>query len=203
MIKRIALILVFILLFPSVVNAEATDQRDLVEFLELYMYRYTQYALEKDLRIDLSTIPYYFNNIINSENLEYITFVSSAGEIVVESGSYLIHSLTMNLWSSSSSDDSDERKVRSCIIAISALEFDSNDELKSDLYRKYLNTNRTVIDDATDIFFDIIRKAGDDYQQGHAASIKTYICSYNYDYYIKYWSHENIEYVDLIAEKRK
>lgn len=201
--NRIALILVFILLFPCVVNAESTEKRDLVEFLELYIYRYTQYAIENDIDIDLSAIPYYFNNYINKKPQEYITFVSSAGEIDVDSGSYLIHRLTMRMWSSTASEEDNNLSLTSCVIAISALEFDSIDELGSNLNKKYLNSSRTVIDEADEIFNDIINKMDDAFYQTYETNERVLVCSYNYNYFIRYWSKEDHEYLDLIAEERQ
>lgn len=197
--KAIALILVFVLLLPSISHAKATEKRSLVEFLELYASRYGKYAAENDtkLLIEYTTyIPPYEPN-----DSDYLCITSTAGTIYVDTEryGYYVHRIDIPLFTLDD-DTFDNDKIVNVAVAISALEFDNTYEITNSLSKKYLNTEKSAVKDAFKILDVITDKMSDAFTRSYKTGELAYVCSYNYNYYIRYWKYGDKGYVDLVAQ---
>lgn len=191
--KLIALFLVA-LMIPCVAVAESTNTRGLVEFLELYSSRFAAYACQNGLEFDAST----YSDLPPYKSGDYLVFESSAGSIAVYPASYAIHDVTMTFYSMTDDDADNELFATSCIMAISALEFDASYEKGPSLAKK------SATDDAVRIFDEEIGgRLEESLTQAIETGKRVYVCSCNYDYYIDYFVSGAHEFVYLIAEERK
>lgn len=191
--KIIAVFLIFSMIACEAV-AESTNTRSLVEFLELYSSRYAVYNCENGLAFETST----YSALPPYESGEYIVFESSAGSIGVYPGSYNIHDITMTFFSMTGDDVENELFITNCIMAISALEFDTIYEVGPSIVKK------SATDDAVRI---VDEEICDNLEEPltHAIETGERACVYsgNYEYYIDYFTSDGYEFVYLIAEERK
>lgn len=190
--KIIALVLVLLML-PAVASAEKTDRRGLVEFIELYASRFAVFAHENGLEFDaapLSSLPPWKSG-------DLLMFETSAGTAGVYPGGYDLHDLVMTFYSLSDDDADNELYATSCVIAISALEFDAQYEVGPSPARK------SAVEDAAAIFEEMGNGLEEALTQSMEEGGRVLIYSGNYDYYVEYVTMGNRDFVYLIAEERQ
>ena len=190
--KIIALVLVLLML-PAVASAEKTDRRGIVEFIELYASRFAVFAHENGLEFDtapLSSLPPWKSG-------DLLMFETSAGTAGVYPGGYDLHDLVMTFYSLSDDDADNELYATSCVIAISALEFDAQYEVGPSLARK------SAVEDAAAIFEEMGNGLEEALTQSMEEGGRVLIYSGNYDYYAEYATMGNRDFVYLIAEERQ
>lgn len=187
-------------------NGQATHRRGLIEFCELYMQRFTAY--QKDNHEDYNIHVLGIDNAPYILNDDYAMFNSTAGSIDVYLPDYTVSGITMTYSDLGADVDNNECNFISCIMAISALEYDYADD-----YSLYIRSKiNGGVSNATDEVFriwgeniavplldklDIARESGE----------KIMVYSGNYDYYIAYYSGDRdgrqYAYYYLIATEHK
>ena len=191
--KKIITLALVLLLLPVVASAEKTTRRGLVEFVELYASRFAVFASENGLDFDtapLSPLPPWKSG-------DLLMFETSAGTAGVYPGGYDLHDLVMTFYSLSDDDADNELYATSCVMAISALEFDAQYEIGPSLARK------SAVEDAATIFDEIGNGLEDTLTQAMEETRRVLVYSGNYDYYIEYVTMGNRDFVYLIAEERQ
>lgn len=186
--------LVIVLLNPLIAHAEATDRRGLIEFVELYTQRITEY--QKDNGIDCSRI---FESFVPPwTNDNYLIFGSTAGSIGVNQEDYTVHDVIMTLCIPSKSDSDNDDFVISCIASIAALEYDSTDDSIFKLIKSSaMERAKEIMDEViAELLVGAMAKAV-------ASNQKVNVYSGNYDYYVDYYAPEGHEFLYLIAEERQ
>lgn len=169
-----------------------TDRRGLIEFVELYTQRITEY--QKDNGIDQNIIFESFAPPYTKDN--YLILGSTAGSIGINQEDYTVHDVIMTLFISSTNDAYND--VMSCIASISALEYDSTDDSLFKLMKSSAMERATYIMDEEigKILEDALAKAAESNQ-------KVIVYSGNYEYFVEYYSSEDVWMWFLIAEERQ
>lgn len=192
--KKIIAVFLILSMIACGAVAESTNTRSLVEFLELYSSRYAVYNYQNGLEFEAST----YSALPPYKSGEYIVFETSAGSIGVYPGSYDIHDITMTFFSMAGDDAYNELLITNCVMAISALEFDSIYEIGPSMAKK------SATDDAARI---VDEEICDNLEEPltHVLETGEIACVYsgNYDYYIDYFTSDGYEFIYLIAEERK
>jgi len=111
---------------------------------------------------------------------------SVAGSMEVNTEEYTINGVTMAFVDLNATDDKNEKNAMSCMMALSALEYNETDELRLRVNSKLYGGSETAAEEAlrlldllSDTIEDAMRKAIDTGEE-----VK--ILSGNYDYYIAY-----------------
>lgn len=192
-VKKIIALVLLLLMLPAAASAEKTDRRGLVEFIELYASRFAVYAYENGLEFDtapLSSLPPWKRG-------DLLMFETSAGTAGVYPGGYDLHDLVITFYSLSDDDADNELYATSCVIAISALEFDAQYEVGPSLARK------SAVEDAAAIFEEMGNGLEEALTQSMDGGCRVLIYSGNYDYFVEYVTMGNRDFVYLTAEERQ
>lgn len=191
--KKIIAMVLALLMIPIAATAEKTARRGLVEFIELYTSRFTAYAKENDLEFDtspLSALPPWKSG-------DLLMFETSAGTASVYPSGYDLHDLVMTFYSLSDDDADNELHATSCVMAISALEYDAQYEVGPSFVRK------SAVEDAVAIFDEIGNGLEETLTRAMETESRVLVYTGNYDYYVEYVTISNREFVYLIAEEHK
>lgn len=191
--KKIITLALVLLMLPIAAAAEKTTRRGLVEFVELYASRFTAFANENGLEFDVSL----FSTIPPWKSGDLLMFETSAGIAGVYPSGYDLHDLVMTFYSLSAGDATNELYATSCMIAISALEYDAVYEAGPSFARK------SAVEDAATIFEEICNRLEETLTQAIETESRVLVYTGNYNYYIEYVIIDNREFVDLIAEEHQ
>ena len=203
--KRIAVLSTALLLFAlaSSAYAKTTQKRGVIEFCELYMYRYMKLQQEADLEFDVRIVEP-FSSPTRYDN-DTIKLNSVAGTMSVNTTDYTLERILMILSDLKKTDEEDVQHSVSCMMALSALEYNQMDELKLKAKSILNGGSETASEEAFRLFTDelspnIIDAMPEAIKTGK--EIKVY--SGNYDYYLAYnageQSSREFEYLYLIAQ---
>lgn len=189
--KKIISLLLVLIMLPVVSFAERTERRALVEFVELYSSRFAVYANESGIDFDTSI----YASIPPWKKGDLLIFETSAGSAGVNLDTYDLHDLVMTLYSLSDDDTGNELCATSCLVAISALEYDALYEVGP--------VKKSAIEDAAAIFDEIGNGLEEaiEYSMNNGGRFLVY-CG-NYNYFIEYVSFDTHDFIYLIAEERK
>lgn len=192
--KKIIAFLLVLLMLPVIACAEKTERRGLVEFTELYASRLAVYANENGLDFDvapLSALPPWKSG-------DLLMFETSAGTAGVYPGGYDLHDLVMTFYSLSDDDSDNELYATSCVMAISALEFDANYEVGPSSI-----AGKSAVEDAAAIFEEIGNGLEEALGKSMEEGGRVPVYSGNYDYFVEYVTMDAHDFVYLIAEEKQ
>lgn len=198
----------------STSHAEATQKRNVIEFCELYMYRYLKYQYENGLALDIHV--YTHNPNYDTQDLEMWSSVNpdettlhmhcTAGSLIVSTKDYTVNSITMVFVDINATDEDNLQYVMRSMMALSALEYNETDEALLRIQSVQNGGSETAIMEAIRLLTDEISNNIEDAMQkaiDTGEEVKVY--SGNYDYYIAHVdgiSTDNFEYIYLIARAR-
>ena len=206
--KRVGALLIsllFLLGFSSAC-AEPTNKRGLIEFCELYMQRFTAYQKDYEIDYDVQIIGYHFGPLKYNDN--YAMFSSTAGSIDVYLPDYTVSEITMTYSDFNAEKEVNERNYMSCMMALSALEYDYLDDRFLYMSSKVYGGASNATDKAFSIWSENV--AGtliDNLNAARETGNEVKIYSGNYDYFIAYNNGERddkqYQYYYLIARAHK
>lgn len=181
--KILAVLLVAIILLPCSAGAVATEKRGLVEFIEVYMERITEY--QKDARRDFNIpVPLWKSNP-PYVGKDYVILHSSAGIIVANSEDFTVEEVSMTLIDMYISNAD---YLLNCAASISVLEYSDNMDEGLRIVMEEI-TPSPKIDDAL--------------KQAIKSRDRVKVYSGNYDYFLVYQKNDNINGALLVAVERK
>lgn len=202
--KRIVALVIVSVLFVafSSVCAEATHKRGVIEFCELYMYRFMKLQRDSDLDYSIHVLEPHALPMSFDDNTVLLNSV--AGSMEVNTTDYTVSSITMTFVDLNDSDEENEQNAMSCMMALSALEYNETDELKMRINSKLHGGADTAAEEALRLLTD---ELSDSIVDGMEEAIDTgkevKVYSGNYDYYIAYNAGKradgDFEYFYLIA----
>ena len=210
--KRIIAILIvsaLLVAFPSA-YAEATHRRGVIEFCELYMYRFMKMQREADLDYSIHILePYSSPRNLGSDT---ILLNSVAGSMEVSTEDYTVKSITLHYVDLHDTDQNNEQTGLSCIVAFSALEYNEMDELELRVNANLYGGSGTAVEEAIHIFTDYLSDTFiDAMNRARDTGKEVKIYTGNYDYYVAYnhyvaynpiqQANEQHEYYYLIARE--
>ena len=201
--RIIALLIVSALLvvFPSA-YAEATHRRGVIEFCELYMYRFMKLQHDSDLEYSIHVLEPYSPPMSFDDHTVLLNSV--AGSMEVNTTDYTVSGITMTFVDLNDTDEKNEQNAMSCMMALSALEYNETDELKLRVNSKLSGVAETAAEEALRLLTEelsngIVDAMAEAVDTGK--EVKVY--SGNYDYYIAYNAGKradgDFEYFYLIA----
>lgn len=177
-------------------QANPTDRRDLIEYVELYMKRITEYQMNNkvDFRINPTL------NMPPCEENGFLVFESSGGSAYVSPDDYKVSEVWITLTTSKTDKSASEKEVINAASCIAALEYDGIKE--SIMNITGVGPEEAGYNIVKHMISPIMKTAA---QQSFASGEKIKVYSGNYDYYIRCaeYEKENITIVFLIAEARE
>jgi len=182
--------------------AEATHRRGVIEFCELHMYRFMKLQHDTELNYDIHILEP--NSMPHNLDNTTILLNSAAGSMEVNTTDYTVSGITMTFIDLDASDADNERNAMSCMMALSALEYNEMDDLKFQINSKLSGGAESAIEESLRILADewsdkLVDIMGETVETGK--EVKIY--SGNYDYYVAYYAGQrkgsNFEYYYLIA----
>ena len=190
--KYIVLLFAVIFLVPCVAGADSTDRCEMIEFVELFTQRITQYQDQKN--VDFKMLPGAYSSPLVREGI--LIFESAAGSISVRTDDYTVHEVIITLANSNDNQSKYEERLICASAAISALEANAS----ADYMAKAMGSS--AMDMAQIIMYEII---GNQFQDSvnKALSENTRIKVYegNYSYFIKCQTIDDLLIVYLVARE--
>lgn len=209
--KRFLLLLMVIVLFPvdcSASSIKPTEKRGAIEFTELFAKRLIQYTGEKN---SLTEYEFGRKNTMSSIQIgDEMTITSSAGMLVINKSTFEITELITTFYNYGDADEENEKSINTCIVAISALEFDRLSETTLPLETLFSKEKKNPVSEANRILSDFFHNVFDNAElYSRLIDDKEVLLVYsgNYDYYFSYSddilpSGEKNEIIYLFAEAR-
>lgn len=174
----------------KITTTKATECRSLVEFVELYSTRYVAYS-SKDIVLSRSATdsPHQYGDILD--------FTTTAGSVGVHADTFKVHDVMMTFYSSTASDSYNNSLMDSCVMAISALEYDAD-------YDDFSYGQKSAISAAQKLYLNTISpKIEEKFRTAVTSDDEVFLCSCNYDYYLACQQiGKGKYYVYLIAKER-
>lgn len=205
--KRILTLLIVSALLVTVPSAyaEATHRRGVIEFSELYMYRFMKLQRDSDLEYSIHVLEQYSPPMSFDDHTVLLN--SAAGSMEVNTTDYTVSTITMTFVDINDSDEKNEQHAMSCMMALSALEYNETDELKMRVNSKLYGGSETAAEEALRLLDLLSDTIVDAMQRAIDTGEEVKILSGNYDYFIAYdvgnKSGREYEYFYLIASEHE
>lgn len=205
--KRILTLLIVSALLVTVPSAyaEATHRRGVIEFSELYMYRFMKLQRDSDLEYSIHVLEQYSPPMSFDDHTVLLN--SAAGSMEVNTTDYTVSAITMTFVDINDSDEKNEQNAMSCMMALSALEYNETDELKMRVNSKLYGGSETAAEEALRLLDLLSDTIVDAMQRAIDTGEEVKILSGNYDYFIAYdvgnKSGREYEYFYLIASEHE
>ena len=192
--KNVALFMAILLMIPCVSRADSTDRCGLIEFIELFTKRITEYQNKNN--VDFRLLPGSISDPTSNDG--WIVLESTAGSIAVHPDDYTIHHILITYAVSQDEKQKYDIRLICAAAAISALEINAIGE------SQYKAIGGTALDAGQIIVNDII---GDRFQDCVVESLnsKSRVKVYegNYYYFIDTKMINDVLFVFLIAEEHE
>lgn len=205
--KRILTLLIVSALLVTVPSAyaEATHRRGVIEFSELYMYRFMKLQRDSDLEYSIHVLEQYSPPMSFDDHTVLLN--SAAGSMEVNTTDYTVSTITMTFVDINDSDEKNEQNAMSCMMALSALEYNETDELKMRVNSKLYGGSETAAEEALRLLDLLSDTIVDAMQRAIDTGEEVKILSGNYDYFIAYdvgnKSGREYEYFYLVASEHE
>lgn len=204
--RKLMAVVFVLMLIPEMALASATDVRGAFEFCELFGQRYFSLVTSENLDYDLSVNPGYALPI---ESDDKIIVTITPGMMEINKLDYSVHSLEMKFLDMNATDEKNEQNITMCIVALSALEYDSYADDLFAIKAKAFDCSASAIEEALSIWNDWMSVHLTDQIMQYMVDSGERVLIYagNYDYYMNYISVEvdekQLEYFSLTAEEHE
>lgn len=202
--KRIAVIIMIIIVFTCATGLAQTERRGAFEFTELYMQRLTEFISENSLDYDLSMLPFYL--VLDQGDCYYVSTL--AGDLTIRKDDLTIERFMTTYMDLSDDDDKIKESIYDSLIAISALEYDDLDNTHFNLsYQWNPDCEKSAVEQTFRIYIEDIYPIinSDEFFSRIKNGEEVQVYSGNYTYCIAYNAPvkddgTQLEFMYLIAE---